>query len=231
LIASNIGTRSGLQEAFSDIGLLIGATLCAMATHFLVVYPTLYLLIVRQNPFRYMRYIVPAQMFAFASASSAATLPITMDCVESSGEVPRSVKNFVCSMGATLNMDGGAIYFPTAIVFLAVTSGIEDKLNASAYFLIILLSTIGSAGTAPVPSASLVLIITAYNTVFDTTGTPEAFGLIFAVDWLMDRFRTTLNVTGDAMMSRIITAAGKVTFEDDTLENEVYEGEEELKHH
>lgn len=223
LIAGNIGQRVGLAEAFADIGLLMGATLCAMATHFFIVYPLLFFVFVRQNPFKYMRYIIPAQAFAFASASSAATLPVTLDCVERTGEVPRSIKNFVLSMGATLNMDGGAIYFPCAIVFLAVSSGIEDKLNAASYFLIILLSTLGSAGTAPVPSASLVLIITAYNTVFDTTGTPEAFGLIFAVDWLMDRFRTTLNVTGDTFMARIVTAVGNVSFEDDVLENEVVE--------
>lgn len=225
LIAGNIGQRSGLEEAFADIGLLIGSTLCAMATHFLIVYPLLFFLLVKQNPFSYMRYIIPAQTFAFASASSAATLPVTLTCVESSGQVPKSVANFVLSMGATLNMDGGAIYFPTAIVFLAVSSGIGDQLNAATYGLIIILSTLGSAGTAPVPSASLVLIITSYNTVFDTVGTPEAFGLILAVDWLMDRFRTTLNVTGDAMMARIVTSVGHVDFEDDVLENEAIQDE------
>lgn len=78
--------------------------------------------------------------------------------------------------------------------------------TAASYFLLIILATVGSAGTAPVPSASLVLIITAYNTVFGTAGTPEGFSYILAIDWFMDRLRTTLNVTGDAVVSGMVAA-------------------------
>eukprot|EP00924_Labyrinthula_sp_SR-Ha-C_P009450 augustus_masked-scaffold_2-processed-gene-24.45-mRNA-1 protein AED:0.04 eAED:0.04 QI:0/-1/0/1/-1/1/1/0/540 len=230
LVAGNLGNRDDLAGMFADIGWLIAATILAMAVHFFVTYPTLFFIFVKQNPFAYYKYLIPAQTLAFASASSAATLPVSLDCVAASGQVPASVRNFVLSMGATLNMDGGGIYFPTAIVFLAVSDGLGDQLDGAAYFLILLLSTVGSAGTAPVPSASLVLIITAYNTVFDTTGTPESFGLILAVDWLMDRFRTTLNVTGDMTMARIVTAVAGVTAEDDVLFNEAVAGEEELVH-
>lgn len=226
LIAGNLGGQTNLSTVFIDIGFLIASTLTAMACHFFIVYPMLFLIFVRQNPFAYYKFLIPAQTFAFASASSAATLPISLECVASTKQVPASINNFVLSMGATLNMDGGGIYFPTAIVFLAIASGLRDQLNASTYFLIILLSTVGSAGTAPVPSASLVLIITAFNTVFDTVGTPEAFGLILTIDWLMDRFRTLLNVTGDTVMARVITAVAKVSFEDDVLENEAIAGED-----
>lgn len=100
-------------------------------------------------------------------------------------------------------MDGGAIYFPCACVWLAVMNGLDP--NVGNYILLIIIATIGSVGTAPVPSASLVLIITAYNTVFGTTGTPDGFSYIFAIDWFMDRLRTTLNVTGDGVVAGIVS--------------------------
>lgn len=101
-------------------------------------------------------------------------------------------------------MDGGGIYFPCACIWLAVLNGID--VDFSHFILLVIISTIGSAGTAPVPSASLVLIITAYNTVFNTTGTPDGFSFILAIDWFMDRLRTTLNVTGDAMVSGMVNS-------------------------
>eukprot|EP00122_Pirum_gemmata_P013828 Pgem_evm1s12879 len=148
--------------------------------------------------------MIPLQCFAFASASSAASLPINIQCALKSGRVPKTIANFVLSLGATINMDGGAIYFPIAIIFLGCSAGLD--INVSTYFLVILLSTLGSAGTAPVPSASLVLIITAYNTVFGTTGTPDRFGYILVIDWFMDRCRTTVNVSGDNFMCGIIAS-------------------------
>ena len=100
-------------------------------------------------------------------------------------------------------MDGSAIYFPCACVWLAYLNG--ETANVGSYILLIILATIGSAGAAPVPSASLVLIITAYNTVFGSTGVPNGFEFVIAIDWFMDRFRTVLNVTGDTVVSRIVT--------------------------
>jgi Na+/H+-dicarboxylate symporter len=100
-------------------------------------------------------------------------------------------------------MDGGAIYFPCSCIWLAVLNGIEPDI--SSYFLLVIIATIGSIGTAPVPSASLVLIITAYNTVFNTTGVPEGFSFILAIDWFMDRCRTVMNVTGDMVVSGMVS--------------------------
>lgn len=99
-------------------------------------------------------------------------------------------------------MDGGAIYFPVSCIWLAVLNGAD--VNAASYVLLVIISTIGSAGTAPVPSASLVLIITAYNTVFSASGTPDGFSYILAIDWFMDRLRTTLNVTGDGVVAGMV---------------------------
>ena len=102
----------------------------------------------------------------------------------------------------TVNMDGSAVYFPCACVWLAVLNGID--VNVGHYILLAIIASIGSAGTAPVPAAGLVLIITAYNTVFGTTGTPAGFSFIVAIDFLMDRMQTTMNITGDAMVCGMI---------------------------
>jgi len=162
------------------------------------------------NPIKYLSYIVPAQVTALSCASSAATLPVTLRCVKATGMVPDDIRNFVCPLGATVNMDGSAIYFPCACVWLAYLNGIDP--NASHFILLVILSTVGSVGTAPVPSSALVLIITAYNTVFGGSGTPNGFEFIVAIDWFLDRCITALNITGDTVVSCII--AQNVALED-----------------
>jgi Na+/H+-dicarboxylate symporter len=100
-------------------------------------------------------------------------------------------------------MDGSAIYFPIACIWLAVLNG--EDINAASYILLIILSTVGSAGAAPVPSSGLVLVITAYNTVFGGIGVPTGFEFIVAVDWFLDRCITALNVTGDTVVAHIVS--------------------------
>ena len=100
-------------------------------------------------------------------------------------------------------MDGSAIYFPCACVWLAILNGID--VNAAHYILLVVIATIGSAGTAPVPASGLVLIVTAYNTVFGTTGVPEGFSYVVAIDFFLDRCITVVNVTGDAMVCGMIS--------------------------
>lgn len=214
LIAGAIGGRSDLETIFENVGVLVGASVGAFAVHILVVYPTIFFLVTRTNPYGYLWHIIPAQVFAFACASSAATLPVTLRCVKETGVVPDSIRNFVLPIGATINMDGTAVYFPPAIVFLAITGGFKDQLTFANYVLIIIVSTIGSAGAAPVPNAGLVLIITAFNTVFGGEGDPANFFIIVAIDWLMDRFQTSLNITGDAMVARIVTHLAGENIED-----------------
>ena len=174
-----VGAQENLADTFENVGYLVIATMLSMVFHYFFTYVGCYFLFTRTNPFTYLRHILPAQTMAFACASSAATIPMTLKCVKASGKVPDAVGRFVIPLGATVNMDGGAIYFPCAAIWLAVLNGIE--VNASHYILLVIISTIGSVGTAPVPSASLVLIITAYNTVFNTSGTPDGFEYIFAI--------------------------------------------------
>jgi Na+/H+-dicarboxylate symporter len=212
LIMKAIGGQNDLPTAFENVGYLVVATVIAMMLQFFVVYVGFFAFFTRTNPFNYLKFIIPAQTMAFACASSAATIPMTLKSVKASGRVPDGIARFVIPLGATVNMDGGAIYFPCACIWLAVMNGISPDIGS--YFLLVIISTIGSVGTAPVPSASLVLIITAYNTVFNTTGTPDGFSYILAIDWFMDRLRTTLNVTGDAVVAGMV--ASLCEFEDTT---------------
>jgi Na+/H+-dicarboxylate symporter len=212
LIIKAIGSQSNLADKFANVGYLMVATIIAMLAHFVVVHCGLFYAITKTSPFPYLRHLIPAQTMAFACASSAATIPMTLRCVKATGRVPDPVARFVIPLGATVNMDGGAIYFPCACIWLAILNGIDP--DVSNYILLIIISTIGSIGTAPVPSASLVLIITAYNTVFNTTGTPEGFSYILAIDWFMDRLRTTLNVTGDAVVSGMVAHVCKMEAEE-----------------
>lgn len=204
LIVKAVGSQSDLKQAFSNVGFLVVATMIAMIVHYLIIDWGLFAIITKSNPWGYMQHLLPAQTMAFACASSAATIPVTLRSVQNTGRVPEAIARFVVPLGATVNMDGGAIYFPCACIWLAILNGISP--NAGHYILLVFISTIGSAGTAPVPSASLVLIITAYNTVFNTDGTPEGFSYILAIDWFMDRLRTTLNVTGDGCVAGMVAA-------------------------
>lgn len=180
LIVKAVGGQENLKETFENVGYLVIATMLSMVMHYFFTYVGLYMFLTKTNPFAYLRHILPAQTMAFACASSAATIPVTLKSVKATGIVPDAVARFVVPLGATVNMDGGAIYFPCASIWLAVLNGLD--VNASHYILLVIISTIGSVGTAPVPSASLVLIITAYNTVFNTTGTPDGFEFILAID-------------------------------------------------
>jgi Na+/H+-dicarboxylate symporter len=147
LITGAIGGQDDLAQAFENVGYLVIATITAILFHFLVVDVGLLLFIRRKNPasaFNYLRQLIPAQTMAFACASSAATMPMTLRCVRATGEVPENILRFVIPLGATINMDGSAIYFPISCIWLAVLNG--EEINAASYFLLIVIATVGSAG-------------------------------------------------------------------------------------
>lgn len=217
LIAAAMGKQNDLGLMFSNIGLLMASSCIAWGLQVVFIYMGLFALMTRSNPFTYLKHIIPAQLFAFASASSAATIPTSLNAVKSSGVVPDLIGRFVIPLGATVNMDGGAVYFVCACIWLAVLNG--EKVTVASFLLLIIIATIGSIGTAPVPSASLVLIITAYNTVFGGTGTPNGFAYIIAIDWFMDRLRTVTNVTGDCIVTGIV--AHRCPVDDSVTDGEI----------
>lgn len=213
LISSAVGGQDNLADSFSNVAYLCIAVMSGMFVHVFFVYTTLYFFMTKSNPFEYLKFVIPAQTTAFACASSAATMPVSLQCAEASGRVPLPIARFVIPLGATINMDGSAIYFPCACVWLAVLNGITP--NFGNYILLTILSTIGSAGTAPVPSAGLVMVLTAYNSVFGTSGIPDGFEFVVAIDWFLDRLQTVVNVTGDSVVAASI--AQSVSLEADDM--------------
>ena len=148
----------------------------------------------------FVKGIAPAQLLAFSTSSSAATLPVTMECVEENLGVDKEVASFVLPIGATINMDGTSVYQGVAAVFIAQAFGMD--LNLSAQLGIVFTATLASIGTAAVPSAGIVMLVI----VLSQAGIPEAgLALIFAIDRPLDMCRTIVNVTGDAAVSMIVS--------------------------
>jgi Na+/H+-dicarboxylate symporter len=160
----------------------------------------------KKSPKFFLNGIAPAQLLAFSTSSSAATLPVTMECVEERLGVDNEVSSFVLPVGATINMDGTSLYQAVAAVFIAQAFGMD--LSLTAQLGIIVTATLASIGSAAVPGAGMVMLVI----VLAQAGIPEAgLALIFAVDRPLDMCRTTVNVTGDAMVSMLIAkSVGKL---------------------
>ena len=179
--------------ALYAITLLLGLTLM------IVVYIIIVRVFTNKKASFFMKGIAPAQLLAFSTSSSAATLPVTMECVEENLGVDKEVASFVLPIGATINMDGTSVYQGVAAVFIAQAFGLD--LSLSAQLGIVLTATLASIGTAAVPSAGIVMLVI----VLAQAGIPEAgLALIFAIDRPLDMCRTIVNVTGDAAVSMIV---------------------------
>ena len=172
----------------------------------LVVYPTLARTIVKFPLRKFFNGIAPAQLVAFSTSSSAATLPVTMERVTEHMGVDDEVSSFVLPIGATVNMDGTSLYQGVAAVFIAQAFGIQ--LGLTEQLSIVLTATLASIGSAAVPSAGMIMLVI----VLGAIGVPEAgLALIFAVDRPLDMVRTVTNVTGDATVSLIVAkSVGKL---------------------
>ncbi|GER07725.1 hypothetical protein JCM17843_20350 [Kordiimonadales bacterium JCM 17843] len=153
----------------------------------------------RLHPVKFFRGIIDAQAVAFSTATSAGTLPVTMSNVEDNLGVPKRISSFVLPLGATMNMDGTAIYMGIAAMFTAQAIGVD--LSMAQYITIILTGTLASIGAASIPSAGLILM----PVVLSSVGLPlGAIILFFPIDRLMDMMRTVTNVTGDATISVLV---------------------------
>lgn len=180
------------MQVLGVFAMLLGVDYAAFAIHAALVYvPSVYFL-GRCNPLHFFRKMSPAMLFAFSSDSSVATLPYTMKSAEQLG-VRKDVGSFVLSLGATINMDGVAIYLGVASVFIASCCGID--LTVQQYMAIAFSSTIASIGTPGVPGGALALMAM----VFHSAGLPvEGVALIAGIDRLVDMGRTVMSITGDA---------------------------------
>ena len=190
---------SGLDELAQTLGMFFLTVLLALAAHTFIVLPLLLKFVGRVKPIKQYRAMAPAMLTAFSTASSSATLPLTMECVEKNAGVSNRTSSFVLPLGATVNMDGTALYECVAAMFIAQAYGIE--LGFATQFTIVLVALLTSIGVAGIPAASLVAI----TIILTTIGLPiEAVGLILAVDRILDMFRTSVNVFSDSCGAVII---------------------------
>jgi proton glutamate symport protein len=186
-------------SAFEPLALFVLAVLAALLFHFGITLPLLLRFIGGVNPLRMYRAMAPALLTAFSTASSSATLPLTMECVEKNAKVSNRTSSFVLPLGATVNMDGTALYECVAAIFIAQAYGLE--LSFAQQFSVIVVALLTSIGVAGIPAASLVAI----SIILTTIGLPvEALGLILAVDRILDMCRTSINIFSDSCGAVII---------------------------
>lgn len=194
---------------------VIAAVYVGCILHVLVVYSGILTTVARLSPVQYLKGIVNAQMMAFTSTSSSGTLPVSIRCARENLGVSKGTASFVLPLGATINMDGTALYQGVAALFVAQAFGID--LSTADYLTIIATSTLASVGTAGVPGAGLIML----SLVLTTVGLPmEGLAIIAGIDRILDMARTCVNVSGDLMVSVLI---GK---SENELNEEIYNAAE-----
>lgn len=186
-------------EVLLPLAKVIGVAYLASILHVLVVYSGLLALLGKLNPMRYLQGILDALVVAYSSASSSGTLPVSIRCAQKNLGVSEGVSGFVLPVGATINMDGTAIYQGVVAVFIAQLLGVD--LSLMDYGMIIVTGTLASIGTAGVPGAGLVML----SIVMAQIGLPlEAIAVIAGVDRILDMARTSVNVAGDLMVTTLV---------------------------
>ena len=202
LVASKFGIAQAegkFLAVISETAGFIFTVLAGLGTHAFITLPLIMWFFTRRNPYRYMKDMSRALLTAFSTASSSATLPVTMGAANDAGVSKRST-DFVLPLGATINMDGTALYEAAAAIFIAnITPGFE--LTFGNQIIIAVTATLAAIGAAGIPEAGLVTMLIVLNAVGLP---PDAIGSILAIDWLLDRFRTATNTFGDACGAAIV---------------------------
>uniref|UniRef100_A0A4W5MFQ7 Amino acid transporter n=1 Tax=Hucho hucho TaxID=62062 RepID=A0A4W5MFQ7_9TELE len=208
LVAGKILDMHDPAHLGEKLGMYFITVLAGLFVHGLILLPLFYFIITRKNPFTYIRGLLQALVIALATSSSSATLPITMKCLLENCGVDRQIARFVLPVGATINMDGTALYEAVAAIFIAQVN--EYELDFGQLVTISITATAASIGAAGIPQAGLVTMVI----VLTSVGLPPSdITLIVAIDWVLDRFRTMINVLGDALAAGIMCHLCKKDFE------------------
>src|SRR5690554_2522674 len=205
---------SKVYEIFKGLSWYTLTVLIGLLLFIFILYPLAVKLFTKKITYRgFLKGMSPAQALAFSTSSSAATLPVTMECIENNLGVNKKISSFVLPIGATINMDGTSLYQAIAVVFLAQMHMID--LTMTQQLIIVVTATLASIGAAPVPSAGLVMLII----IMESVGlNPAWIAIIFPVDRILDMVRTVVNVTGDAVVCTIV-ANGENMIEYEEHEN------------
>jgi len=202
LIASKLGAAGGGDAFWGElmkIGKFAATVLAALLFHALIVLPGILWFFTRRNPLKYLKGVSAALTTAFSTASSSATLPVTIECAEENNGVSRRASLFVLPIGATVNMDGTAMYEAIAAIFIAQMIGMP--LGFTEQIIIFVTATLAAIGAAGIPEAGLVTMVM----VLQSVGLPlEGIGMLLSIDWFLDRCRTTINVWGDSIGAAVV---------------------------
>ena len=199
IVAKVVAEQDDLMGLVSRMGLYMGTVILALSIHFFITLPLIVKFIGRAKPFRHMKNMSTPLLTAFSTSSSGATLPLTITAVEKNSGVSNKISSFTLPLGATINMDGTALYECVAAIFIAQAYGVELSLIQQG--VIVLTALLASIGAAAIPMAGLVMI----TVILTAVGLPlEGVGLILAVDRIIDMFRTCTNVWSDSCGAVII---------------------------
>lgn len=215
LIGWVVGTQDA--EILKSLVKVVIVVISACILHAILVYSIFIKCLARLNPITFFKKIIDAQVLAFSTSSSSATLPLTMKVAEEKLGVSKGTANFVLPLGSTVNMDGTAIYLGISTVFVAGIVGVD--LTMSDYIAVVLTATLASIGAAGIPGVALVMM----SMVFAAVGLPiEAIAIIAGVDRVLDMVRTTVNVTGDLAISVVIDRS------EGTFDEKTFNGDKEV---
>ncbi|XP_069693883.1 excitatory amino acid transporter 1 isoform X2 [Periplaneta americana] len=204
LVAAKVLEMESFEVIVGQLGMYFTTVMLGLFIHGFIVVPIYYSIATRQLPFRFILNMSQALFTAFGTGSSNATLPISMGCLEEKNNVDPRVSRFVMPIGATINMDGTALYEAVAAIFISQVRGMS--LSIGQLLAVSVTSTAASIGAAGIPQAGLVTMVM----VLDTVGLPpEDVTLIITVDWLLDRFRTMINVLGDSLGAGLVNHLSK----------------------
>ena len=201
LLAGLVVDFGASAELFKALGIYSLTVVLGLLLMILLVYPLFLKFFTKIKYLDFFKGISPAQMLAFSTSSSAATLPVTMERCEEHIGVSKEISSFVLPLGATINMDGTSLYQAIAAVFIAQAFGYD--LDVSQQLTIVLTATLASIGAAAVPGAGMVMLVIVLSSIGID---PDGIALIFAVDRILDMLRTVVNVTGDATVATIVAS-------------------------
>jgi len=202
LVSSKLGAAGGGDLFLAEllkIGKFALTVILGLMIHALITLPAILYFVAKQNPLTYFKNMSAALTTALSTASSAATLPVTIECVEEENKISRRTTLFVIPLGATVNMNGTALYESIAAIFIAQMVGIH--LGLGDQVLIFLTATLAAIGAAGIPEAGLVTMVI----VLQAVGLPlEGIGMLLSIDWFLDRLRTSVNVWGDSIGAAVV---------------------------
>ncbi|KAI4885892.1 hypothetical protein NFI96_032835 [Prochilodus magdalenae] len=223
LVAAKIVEMEDVGMLFASLGKYIACCVLGHVVHGLLVLPLIYFLITRKNPYTFLLGLITALATAFGTSSSSATLPLMMKCVEENNGISKHISRFILPIGATVNMDGAACFQCVAAVFIAQLNGIP--LNFVQVITILVTATASSVGAAGIPAGGVLTLAI----ILEAVGLPtNDLSLILAVDWLVDRTCTVINVEGDAFGAGLLQyLTDRASKREDLELNEVRMGDED----